>query len=160
MVDGGGQPLLGQEREEGLEVGLPGLQALVLPLVQAEHVDVELSPAFEEDGDLLAHEGVGQVGERERPLDRVVVGQGDEVHAPPASPLVHRERGGVAFPADVLEHRDLRAARVPGVDVQVAAHQLRTLAFMATSRSGSAIARHVHWSFGGWRGSDGQGNIP
>jgi hypothetical protein len=30
------------------------------------------------------------------------------------------------------------------VDVQVAAHQLRTLAFMATSRSGSAIPRHGH----------------
>jgi hypothetical protein len=44
--------------------------------------------------------------------------------------------------------------------VQVAAHQLRTLAFMATSRSGSAIPRHVHLSLGRWRRSDGKGNIP
>jgi hypothetical protein len=44
--------------------------------------------------------------------------------------------------------------------VQVAAHQLRTLAFMAISRSGSAIPRHAHLSFQGWRRSDGKENTP
>ena len=158
VVDRGRQALLGQEREERLEVAPPGLEGLVLPLVEAEDVDVELPPAVEEDRHLLAHEGVGQVGEREGPLDRVVVGERHEVHPPPPRPVVDLERVGIALPPDVLQHRDLRAARVPGVDVQVAAHQLRTLAFMATSRSGSAIPRHAHWSVRGWRRSDGKGN--
>jgi len=158
VVDRGRQALLGQEREERVEVAPPGLEGLVLPLVEAEHVDVELPPPVEKDRHFLAHEGIGQVGDREGSLDRVVVGEGHEVHPPPPGPVVDVERVRVALPPDVLQHRDLRAARVPGVDVQVAAHQLRTFAFMATSRSGSAIARHDHWSVQEWRRSDGKGN--
>ena len=91
---------------------------------EVEHVHVELPASREEDRHLLAHERVGQVGKGERALDRVVVGQGDEVHAPPTRLFVERHGFGVAFPPDVLEHGQVRGARVPRVDVQVAAHQI------------------------------------
>jgi hypothetical protein len=110
VVERGRQALLGQEGEQCLEVVPPGLEGLVLPLVEAEHVEVEPPPAVEEDGHLLAHEGVGEVGEREGSRDRVVVGERDEVHASPPRPIVDLERVGIAFPADVLQQRELRAA--------------------------------------------------
>ena len=103
VVDGGGQALLGQEREEGLEVGPPGLEALVLPLVQAEHVDVELSPALEERRVTSSLTKVSGRWARESAPSIVSWSVSVTRSMPrPASPLVHRERIGVAFPADVL----------------------------------------------------------
>ena len=100
----------------------------VLALVDPEDVHVQLAAAFELERDLLADEAVRQVREPQRALDRVVVGERDEVHPAPPRPLVHLERVGIALAAQVLEHRDTGGARVPGMDVQVAAHQLGTVA--------------------------------
>ncbi len=66
VVHGGGQALLGEEGEEGLEVVPARLEGLVLPLADAEDVDVQPAAPADEDRHLLAHEGIGQV-EHSRP---------------------------------------------------------------------------------------------
>src|SRR6185295_19149777 len=96
----------------------------------------ELPAALEMDGELLGEEALRKVREAHRALDRVVVGERDELHAAPPSALVDLEGIGIALAAQVVEHRNAGATRVPRVHVQIAAHQLHTVAVMATSRSG------------------------
>ena len=100
VVHRGRDTLLREPGEEGLGVVTAGLDGRVLGLGDVEDVDVELAPAGQGHGDLLAHEGVGQVGQPERAHDLVVVGQGDQVHAPTPRLLVDLERVGVALPPE------------------------------------------------------------
>ena len=74
------------------------------------------------------------------------------------SRLVDVERIGVAFPPDVLEHGDVGAARIPGVDVQVAAHHLCILAVIGPPTSSASSAR-VHWTRWGLRENEAQEKI-
>jgi hypothetical protein len=143
VIDGGGQSFLGEEGEEGLRVSAPRLQGMVAALVEVEDVDVELAALGEAERHLLAGEEAGLADQMQGPLDRVVIGEGHEVHAPREGPLVDVARIGVAFPADVLQHGDLGAARVPGVDVQVAAHQLGTFGSTAPSFPGPPRAERA-----------------
>ena len=62
----------------------------------------------------------GQVGDGQRPVDAVVVADGDEVHAALAGRLVDRVRVGEALGAlKALECRHRRLVRVHGVHVEV-----------------------------------------
>ena len=69
---------------DGLDVAGVGLQPLVVVRRDAEAEDVDgLRLAAEARGQLLGDEHVGPVGELEHAVDRVVVGDRHEVHAPP-----------------------------------------------------------------------------
>ena len=122
-------------------------------------LNVELAAAVEAERHLLADEEAVTVDEPERALDRVVVRERDEVHAPPERPLVDVERIGVAFPADVLQHGDLGAARVPGVDVQVAAHQPGPLWSIGPSAPAALVRPHGHCTRRRWRRREANANI-
>jgi hypothetical protein len=158
VVDAGRDPLLGQQREQRLGIAPARLQLRVLALPDPEHVEVELAAGLELERQLLRHETVRKVREPERALDRVVIAQRHEVHPTPARPLVDLERVRVALAPEVVEHRHTGAARIPRVDVQVAAHQLDAFAFMATSRGGPATSRHQHWRPSRLRSRDRCGN--
>ena len=92
MVDGRGDPLLGEVREERLGIAPARLQLRVLRLGDPEGVHVELAAAFQVHGELHGKEALREVREPHRALDRVVVGERDEVHSAKARPLVHLER--------------------------------------------------------------------
>ena len=81
----------------------------------AQHVD-RLRLAAEAHRQLLRDEGVGQVGELERAVDRVVVGDRHEVHAAPLRELIDlvRRRRALGEPEGALDaqHRDRGGGRV------------------------------------------------
>ncbi len=87
--------------------------------VPGQHVD--LAAVFGEiGGDFLADEGVVQVGDFKAARQGVVVGDGDQVHAPAAGDVVQRLGVGVAFRAAQLLQNPLRGAGgVARVHVQV-----------------------------------------
>ncbi len=115
--------VLVEVRSAPLDVARALLQPRVVVGRDAEAEDVDrLRLAAEPRGELLRHEGVGPVGERERAVDRVVVGERDEVHAPALGQRVgllgrRRALGQPERPLDA-EPRALRGRRV---DVQVEA---------------------------------------
>jgi hypothetical protein len=89
---------------------------------EAEHVHL-LRLALEARGQLLGDEHVRPIGDRERAVDRVVIGDRHEVHAAPLRELVHllRRRGALGQPERALnpEARLLRRGRV-AVEVDAA----------------------------------------
>ena len=141
VIHGRRDALLREVGEESLGVSSSCLDGHVLGLGDVEHVDVELPAPGQEDRHLLADERVGPGGEEERALDAVVVGEGDEIHAPAHGLLVDVRGIGVAFPPDVLEDGNVGTARVPGMNVQVATHHLCILAIMGPSTSSASRAR-------------------
>jgi hypothetical protein len=126
VVHARGDALLVQVGEEGLGVPPPGLDAEVLPLRDVEDAEVELAIPLEVERRLLAHERVGKVGQPQGSFDRVVVGEGDEVHPPPPRLLVDRFRLGVAFLPEVPQDRQVRGSRMLRVHVEITA-QARSL---------------------------------
>lgn len=73
----------------GLEVAGVCLQPLVVSGIDPVAEDVNrLGLAGEAGGQLLGDEAVGTIGQLEATVDRVVVGDRDEVHPPPLGQLV------------------------------------------------------------------------
>ncbi len=132
VVDARGDALLGQVGEEGLGVLALAGDLLVLRLGEVEHVHVELPAALEGHRHFLAHEHVGQPPQLQGARDRVVIGEGDEVHAARERGLVDRHGLGVALAAHVAQHGEVGRAGVRRVHVKVAAHQACS-PFMPTS---------------------------
>ena len=95
-----------QVRRDDLDVVAVRLQPLVVVGrdAEAQHVHL-LRLAAERDGELLGHEHAGAVGDRQRAVDRVVVGDRDEVHAAPLGERVDlfRRRGALGQPERGLD---------------------------------------------------------
>ena len=105
----------------GLDVVVVGLQPLVVGLGDAEAEDVDgLRLAAEADGQLLGDERVGPVGQLERAGDRVVVGDGHEVHALGLGQVVDLLRRGGAL-GQVQRALDAELGELGGgrVDVEI-----------------------------------------
>ena len=123
MSERGRDLVILQVRGARLDVVAVGLQPFVIVGGDAvtEHVD-GLGLTLERCGQLLGDERVGKVTQRQDPIDRVVISDRHEVHAPALGELVDLERlcsalGDPKRPLDA-ELRDLRGR---GVDVQVGA---------------------------------------
>jgi hypothetical protein len=81
-----------------VDVAAVALEPLVVVSVDAPAEDVNRLPlAREPRGQLLRHEEIGQRGQLERPADRVVIGDRDEVHAAPLGQLVDLVGRGCAL---------------------------------------------------------------
>ena len=87
--------------------------------------------------DLFADERIRQVANLETTLDRVVIGDGDVIHAALAQLLIKPARIGVAIgKLQPAKEPFFRARAVARVDVEVAlAHELRPRAGRAVGRS-------------------------
>jgi hypothetical protein len=94
----GGDLVLAQERRACLHIVAVGLEPLVVLRgdAVAEHVH-GLRLALETGGQLLGDERAGQVRDRQRAVDRVVVGDRHEIHASRPGQLIDLERVGGAF---------------------------------------------------------------
>ena len=94
-------------------------------LVDAERHHVDARPFLREPGvELRAQEGPRQVGDGQGPGQRVVVGDGDEVHSPGALRPVQVEGFGEGLRlAQEAEPGAARRVGVPGVDVEVGSGQ-------------------------------------
>jgi hypothetical protein len=89
MRQGGGDLVLGKVRGAGLYVAGMCLQPLVVSGSDPVTEDVNrLWLAGKACGQLLGDEAIGTIGELETAVDRVVVGDRDEVHPPPPGQLV------------------------------------------------------------------------
>ena len=89
MCQGAGDLVGVQVLRAGLEVVVPLLETGVIVWVQpeAEHVD-RLWLSAEPGGELLGDEDVVAIGDLQATVDRVVVGDRHEVHAPPLGELI------------------------------------------------------------------------
>jgi hypothetical protein len=109
--------VLGDRRDVAGQLEQP--RVIVRRDAVAEDVDL-VGLAGEAGSQLLGHERVGPVGDLHRPRDRVVVGDGHEVHPAPLRELVDLLRGRRALRKAertlYAEPGDLRGGRV---DVQV-----------------------------------------
>jgi len=84
-----GDPVLVEVRGAGLDVAGVCLQPLVVSRSDPVAKDVNrLGLAGEAGGQLLGDEAVGTAGQLEAAVDRVVVGDRDEVHAAPLGELI------------------------------------------------------------------------
>ena len=93
-----GDPLVVKVGGTGLDVAGMRLQPLVVSGSDPVTEDVNrLGLAGEAGGQLLGDEAVGTIGELEAAVDRVVVGDRDEVHPPPLGQLVDLLRRGRAL---------------------------------------------------------------
>ena len=108
-----------RDQVEDVLTGLVGDRERLLVDAQGHHVHA-LLVVGEPGVELAAQERARQVGDRQRPAQRVVVGDGDEVHAPGALGVVQLQRFGERL--GTAQRADARVARrvgVPGVDVEV-----------------------------------------
>ena len=93
MSERGRDLVVVQVRGARLDVVAVGLQPFVIVRGDAVAEDVHgLRLAFERRGQLLGDERVGQVVERQDPVDRVVIGDRHEVHPAALGQLVDLER--------------------------------------------------------------------
>jgi hypothetical protein len=122
VVGRGRDALLGQVCEESLGVVAAARDRFVLALGDAVDADVDGAAAGKAAAHLFADEGARQRGDLEGTGDGVVVGEGDEVHAPTPRLPVDGARLGVGLAHQGREQPDLHRSRVARVDVQVAAH--------------------------------------
>ena len=102
-------------------------QVRELPLRDAEGDDVQAAAGLGQVGAQLgAQEGPRQVRDLERPGDRVVVGDGDEVHPASVCGLVDGlGRGEALGAADAAQQPARRGVGVAGVDVQIGSADVR-----------------------------------
>ena len=71
------------------------MNILVLGDAEVQGDDVKLALILRKiGGDLLAHDGLGQMGNRQRTIQGIVVGNGDPIHSPLAGDLVEAHRIG------------------------------------------------------------------
>jgi hypothetical protein len=110
---------------------------------------------------LLAHEHVGPVRELQGAGDRVVVGQGEEVHARAARLLVDRLRLLVRLVGHARERPHVDRTRARRMDVQVAAQAsgLPDRRHRA-SRPHADLELHRHWKRPALREREARANIP
>ena len=141
--EGAGDPVLVKVRGTGLDVAGVGLQPLVVSESDPVTEDVNrLGLAGEADGQLLGDEGVGEVLELERPVDRVVIGDRHEVHPPPLGELVDLLRRGRALgQSERALDPEAGQLRGGGVAVQVSTGSHRCLPFWSCQYT--AIFRHL-----------------
>ena len=137
MRQGAGDLVLVKVCGAGLDVAGVCLQPLVVPGSDPVAEDVNrLGLAGEAGGQLLGDEAVGTIGQLEAAVDRVVVGDRDEVHPPPLGQLVdllgRRRALGQAERALDAEPRELRGG---GVAVHVYSGSHRCLPLYLSFRS-------------------------
>ena len=106
-----------------VEIALQALQLAMLRLGDAEDQDVEVAAVLGKGDGLFAGEkGPWQVRDVERAGDRVVIGDGHEVHAADLRQAIDLERLGEALRrADAIEVPLARPVGVPAVNVDIAA---------------------------------------
>ena len=106
------------------DVLAPRLQFPVLPRIDAPHEHVDFATGVgKARAHLLAEERARAAGDLEAAVDRVVVGDRDEVHAPRVQRVVERGRRGVAVGQTHAAEEPLgRAIAVAGVDVEIGFH--------------------------------------
>ena len=105
----------------GLDVSAVRLEPLVVVGCDVEAEDVNrLGLAVKAGGQLLRDEAVRPIGDLEHPVDRVVVGDRHEVHAPPLGELIDLLRRCRAFgQAQGALHAQARDRRGRGVAVEI-----------------------------------------
>jgi hypothetical protein len=95
----------------------------VLDFVQPEHAEMHADAVFGKHArDLAADEHVGPVGQHQRAANLVMVGDGDEVHAPRLGAAVHALGRVVRLAEQAAEMTDRRTAGIRRVDVRVDFH--------------------------------------
>jgi hypothetical protein len=116
-----GNPVLVKVCGAGLEIAGVGLQPLVVPGIDPVTEDVHrLGLAGEAGGQLLGDEAVGTAGQLEAAVDRVVVGDGHEVHPAPLRQLVDLpRRGGALGQAKRALDSETRELRGGGMAMQI-----------------------------------------
>ena len=93
-----------------------------MPLFDAIDADVDLSTRGRGAGHLFAQEEVGIAAQIFAGIDGIVVRNGDQIHAPPLQNLIHGFWIVVALAAKTMKSGDVAHARMPRMDVQIAAH--------------------------------------
>ena len=152
MRQGAGDPLLVKVCGAGLDVAGVRLQPLVVSGSDPVTEDVNrLGLAGEAGGQLLGDEAVGPIGELEAAVDRVVVGDRDEVHPPPLGELVDLRGRGRALrqPERALDAqlREVRRGRV-AMHVNAGSHRcspcsIRLFTHRVRHRCGGGVKRPI-----------------
>ncbi len=108
---------------ELVEIALQSLQLAMLRLRDSQDKDVQIAAVLRKGHGLLAREErSGQVSDVQRAGDRIVVGDGDEVHAARLRQAIDLQGLGEALrSADAVEVPLARAVGMLAVDVDVAA---------------------------------------
>ena len=127
MRQGASDPVVVKVCGAGLDIAGMRLQPLVVSGGDPVDEDVNrLGLAGEAGGQLLGDEAVGTIGELEATVDRVVVGDRDEVHTPPLGKLVDLlgRRRALRQPERTLDAqlREMRRGRV-AMHVNAGSHQ-------------------------------------
>jgi hypothetical protein len=113
-----------EERRQLVDRRSQRLEVAVILLRDSPREDMKRHAVLGEPGrDLLRDEGARSAGKAQGALDRVVVGDGHEGHAPPSARPIDMLDGRVRLAQARPPEREVAGLRrVPGMDVEVAAH--------------------------------------
>jgi hypothetical protein len=96
----------------------------VISLGDVVHADVHFGSRGHRARDFFAEEEIGKTAEALSGIDRIVIGDSHEVHAPFLEGPVDFERVVIAFLAELPRYRHRAHSAPIGMDVQVAPHTL------------------------------------
>jgi hypothetical protein len=116
------QALLVEVYDEGMQIVPSSLDFQVLTIIDVVNPDMHSSPAGHRDADLFAQEEIGMMAEGFGGVNRIVVGDGDQVHSTLFQDLINGFGIVVIFPADPVQYGDMTRPRLTRVDVQIALH--------------------------------------
>ena len=126
MVDAKEKSPLSQIHEQRDQV-IPSLLELnMLTLIEVIHTDMDFGAAGHLAGQLLAQEEAVMLPQPFGTIDRIVVGQGEQVHAAPLQQRIHFCGIAIALTAEFSRKRGCAGARKVGVDMHVALHDFHS----------------------------------
>ena len=126
MVDAKEKSPLSQIHEQRDQVIPPLLELHVLTLIEVIHTDMDFGAAGHLAGQLFAQKEAAVLPQPFGTIDRIVVGQGEQVHAAPLQQRVHFCGIVIAFTAEFSCKRGRAGARKVGVDMHVALHDFHS----------------------------------
>src|SRR5690242_13027450 len=94
----------------------------MLPFGDVVHADVQLGAAGQGTGDFFTQEEVGVTLEVRDGTDRVVIGDGHQLHAHTLQTVIDGFGFTITFPAEAPGNRDRAHAGVDRMNVEIALH--------------------------------------
>jgi hypothetical protein len=120
MIHGYKQPVFQGVSEKAFHIRTPSLQfdVIALPI----HAGMHFRAARHGARNFLAQKEIGIAPQLFDRIDRIVIGDGNQVHAALFQPCAQRERFIKGFGADSSQPRHSAKTGMHGVDVEVAPH--------------------------------------